>query len=196
MAVLINEWLANPVGPDAEGEWLELFNGGASAVNLSGWRLENGSGKGMKLGDFAIKPGEYLVLHRKDTKLALRNRNEALSLYNARGELADRAEFLGSAPEGKSISRAEGGFLVTEPTPGAANVSAGAGIAADPNPVGMPLNRQLASLDIIGLSLGLGVILSAAALFATKNHDYLSELFFGRNEKTGGETGGGSEIPF
>lgn len=185
MAVVVNEWLPNPVGPDAEGEWLELFNDSDHSVSLSGWSVENGSGKRIKLGNLQIGPGEYLVLYRKDTKLVLRNRDEALLLYNTQGEVVGRAEFLGSVPEGKSVSRVGGDFLVTEPTPGAANILVGAEIAADPNPIGIPLNRQLASADVIGISLSLGVLISAAVFFAVKQHGRLSQLFFGGNETIG-----------
>eukprot|EP01052_Picozoa_sp_SAG31_P031453 SAG31_NODE_3334_length_4394_cov_2.169034_1_plen_69_part_00 len=34
--VLLNEVLVNPDG-EGEGEWVELFNNGTTAVNLSGW---------------------------------------------------------------------------------------------------------------------------------------------------------------
>jgi hypothetical protein len=180
--IFINEWLPNPTGPDTDGEWLELFNAGAAAVNLSGWRIENGSGKGVKLGDLQIGPRGYLVLYRKDTKLTLRNRDETLSLYNAQGELQDRAEFLGGAPEGKSVSRIGNDFLVTEATPGAANAFQRVEVAANPNPLGVPLNRQLASADVLALSLGVGVLITAAVFFGIKQYDYLSQLLFGRNE--------------
>lgn len=196
--ILISEWLPNPAGPDAEGEWLELFNGGGSAVFLSGWRVENGSGKSVRIGDLKIDAGGYLVLFRKNTKLVLRNRDEKISLYNAEGRIVSRAEFLGSVPEGKSVSRTENGFIVTEPTPGRENVLSGVQIAADPNPVGVPLNRQLASADIIGLSLSLGALISAIAFFAVKNHGHLSQLFFGGYETIGGTARekGESKVPF
>lgn len=194
--VLISEWLPNPVGSDAEGEWLELYNDGNAAVSLSGWRILNGGGKGAKLGNLHVRPGEYLVLHRKDTKLVLRNRDETLSLYNAGGKLADRAEFLGSPPEGKSVSRVEDGFLITEPTPGAANVLPAAAVAAESYPAGAPLNRQLASADVIGLSLSLGALVAALTFFGIKRHDHLSQLFFGGNEKTGQDAGPEDKIPF
>lgn len=195
--ILINEWLPNPAGPDAEGEWLELYNGGGELVSLSGWRVENRSGKGIKLGNIQLGPGEYVVLYRKNTKLILRNRDEALSLYNALGEEVHRAEFLGSVPEGKSVSRLGSDFLVTEPTPGTANTLA-VQVAADQNPVGAPLNRQLASADVIGLSLSVGVLISAVVFFAIKNHDRLSQLFFGGDETIGEAPGspGEDKLPF
>lgn len=183
MAVFINEWLPNPAGPDAGGEWLEIYNDGKEAVSLSGWQIQNGSGKKAKLGNVWINPGEYIVLYRGDTKLVLRNRDEVLSLYNTRRELVHRAEFLGSVPEGKSISRTDNYFMVTEPTPGAANAANNISAILDSNPPGVPLNSQLASSDVIGLSLGWGILICAVAFFAIKNHGSLSQLFFGRNEK-------------
>lgn len=184
--ILINEWLPNPAGPDAEGEWLEFYNGGDSAIFLSGWRVENGGGKSVKIGDLKIDAGGYLVIYRKNTKLVLRNRDERISLYNAEGRIVSQAEFLGSVPEGKSVSRVENGFIVAEPTPGKENVLSGVQIAADPNPAGAPLNRQFASADIIGFSLSLGILISAIAFFAVKSHGHLSQFFFGGDETAGG----------
>mgnify|MGYP001577829346 CR=1 FL=1 len=45
----INEWLPNPEGADADGEWIELLNGGPEAVHTRGWSLGNASGKKIQL---------------------------------------------------------------------------------------------------------------------------------------------------
>lgn len=132
---LINEWLPNPAGNDASGEWVELFNNGNAPVNLAGWIIKTSGGSTsfdsaqdkslttssapVNLNGWILKTSgtskfnlkgtiganEYLLLKRTDTKLVLRNTDEKLFVYDATGKLVDESEFLGSAPEEKSFSR-------------------------------------------------------------------------------------------
>jgi hypothetical protein len=119
--MFINEFLPNPIGKDTEGEWIELFNGGENAVNLNGWQIKDASGKTFFFKN-KIDPGEYLVFDYKTTKISLNNNTETLFLYDPKGNLIDKAEFAGAAPEGKSLIRQNGQFIFTdEPTPGKAN---------------------------------------------------------------------------
>ncbi len=42
VVILITEFMPNPGAVyDSEGEWIELFNPGASAVNINGWKLKD-----------------------------------------------------------------------------------------------------------------------------------------------------------
>lgn len=59
--VVINEVMANPVGPEPQQEWVELYNDGALAVHLGGWRFEDAGG-GVSLPDVTLGPGEYGLL--------------------------------------------------------------------------------------------------------------------------------------
>jgi hypothetical protein len=59
--VVINEVMANPVGPEPQQEWVELYNDGAVAVGLGGWRFEDAGG-GVDLPDVTLQPGEYGLL--------------------------------------------------------------------------------------------------------------------------------------
>jgi hypothetical protein len=43
--VKVNEFLANPTGTDDGLEWIELYNAGGSAADVSGWKLEMGDAK-------------------------------------------------------------------------------------------------------------------------------------------------------
>jgi cardiolipin synthase A/B len=40
-SILINEVMANPIGPDATHEWIELYNFGNKSINLSGWKISD-----------------------------------------------------------------------------------------------------------------------------------------------------------
>ncbi len=43
--IYINEWFPNPVGNDATGEFVELYNSAATAANLNGYTLSDGAKK-------------------------------------------------------------------------------------------------------------------------------------------------------
>jgi hypothetical protein len=185
--IFINEWLANPAGNDASGEWVELFNSGSSTVNLAGWKLVAGSSKfsltGQKIGG-----GEYLVLPRSQTKLALRNTDGELSLYDAGGQPVDSAGFVGSAPEGKSFARAgyseNSSFIFSDPTPGALNtISAASNIIRNTYPLNVPLVKPLGTAEFFGLLLGTAIVLTAIVMFVLKRNEDLSKLFFRGDEE-------------
>ncbi|NCO15246.1 hypothetical protein COW77_02285 [Candidatus Wolfebacteria bacterium CG18_big_fil_WC_8_21_14_2_50_39_7] len=143
--MLINEFFPNPVGKDADGEWIELFNNGQETVNFSGWQIKDASGKtfifsgqgGSATGgkNQELGPAGYLLLDYKTTKISLNNNGETLFLYDQNGALIDKAEFTGSAPEGKSLIRKNNQFVFTDkPTPAKANIFESAEKAKSPIP--------------------------------------------------------------
>lgn len=66
--VVINEFLPNPVGGDNgnRSEWIELYNNGATAVDLSGYKVQGKSSGTPTISELpagtVIGPGEYLIL--------------------------------------------------------------------------------------------------------------------------------------
>jgi DNA/RNA endonuclease G (NUC1)/uncharacterized protein YjdB len=64
--LVITEFLSDPDGVDAFGEWFELYNAGDSDVNLFGWQLRSGSSSGVEahtIGAPVIVPaGGFVVL--------------------------------------------------------------------------------------------------------------------------------------
>jgi hypothetical protein len=185
--VYINEWLPNPAGTDATGEWVEFFNGGNVPVSLSGWTLQAGSKKVNLSG--TIGAGEYVVFKRTSTKLTLRNTDEKLFLYDASGRLVDESAFLGSATDGKSFSRIDYNgnnvqhFVWSDPTPGAQNKNAlDVGLVRNTYAAGVALNPGFGGPGFAILLLGTSIILTAIVLYAFKKHENLSKLFFGRDE--------------
>jgi hypothetical protein len=204
--ILINEWLPNPAGNDAQGEWVELFNSGSSSVSLDGWIIKTGGGStslttGTRKynlrgtigagGSTQLTTSEYLILKRTDTKLVLRNTDEKLFLYDAKGNLIDQSGFLGSAPEGKSFSRIGYNpenltqqFAWSEPTPGAANkISLNTNILHNMYPVGTPLNKNLGVVEFWSMLLGAAVVLTAIVMFVLKRNESLFKLFFRGDEE-------------
>jgi len=191
--IFINEWLPNPTGADAKGEFIELWNNGSSPVNLGGWILQADGKKKFKLSGL-LRANEYLLLPRSETKLSLKNTDGKLVLFDAAGRLADQSAFEGSAPEGKSFNRVSHGVPDTQetiqefvwgvPTPGAKNsATLEAGISEIQYPIGIPLNAyRLNLLSVLGLVLSAGVIFAAILWYAMMHDEEISQLFFGRDE--------------
>ena len=118
----ISEFLPNPVGKDADGEFIEVWNNGAAAVNLDGFVVKDKSGKTFRLSG-ELAPGAFKAIFYRESKLTLNNSDEALFLYDTAGRLADTAGFAGSAMEGTSFARIGGVFAASaKPTPGEANI--------------------------------------------------------------------------
>ncbi len=156
----INEWLPNPVGNDASGEFIELYNSGAGVVSLGGYALGDGAKKTFSLAGYNIPPGGYLVLKHAQDKLSLKNTDGEVLLYGPDGRAVDRANFAGAAPEGKSFSRVDYGtapiahFAFEYPTPSVANKTVDTTVHANSYPLGVPLSAQLSPGGFILLMFG------------------------------------------
>lgn len=65
-AIVINELVSDPSGTDDGNEWVELYNPGATSVDVSGWVIASGtssfSGSGTLPEGTMILPGEFLVV--------------------------------------------------------------------------------------------------------------------------------------
>ncbi len=181
--ILISEWLPNPTGSDTVGEWVELQNTGNAPVNLFRWSLKTSSGKKFIFGNQTIGADGYLVLPRSETKLTLKNTDEKLFLYDAGGKLIDQSEFLGAAPEGKSVSRTGDTFRFAPPTPGAPNaVPVQTALVGDALPFEKPIAASASTFDFLGLMLGVGIIFGVLLTIAVKRDYALQELFFRKDE--------------
>ena len=168
--LILSEWLSNPVGSDAEGEWVELWNSGAEVVSLLGWKLANSSGKSARLSGI-LQAGERKVFPRTATKLILRNEGETVTLLTPAGAIADTSAFPGLAPEGKSMNKDERGVYVAVPTPGAANEMRAltASILESGYVSGVPISPS--GWDWISALLGTAVLLTAAGIIIIRAHD-------------------------
>lgn len=92
--IIINEILPNPQGRDNEAEYIELKNIGAEKIDLSGWRLVNSGKQSYHLATSTISANGFLILHRRQSKIALKNSGgERLDLYDAGNRLADQATY-------------------------------------------------------------------------------------------------------
>lgn len=196
--IYINEWLPDPVGVDAAGEFVELYNSGNSAVSLAGWKLGTGTAspasiipaksKPFSLVGFSISTHGYLVLKKFQTKLSLKNTDGGLLLYGPDGTIADHAAFMGAAPEGKSFSRvsydgsAAQHFAFTSSTPGAANAKFESMLSSIDYPTGVPLNARSAMPAPGTIAFGLALIVAIIFFYAFQKNEHLSNFLFGRDE--------------
>lgn len=63
--VVVNEVLANPLGPEPTEEWVELVNAGTTPVDLDGWTLSDIGGSTV-LPSYVMAPGEFALIVRDD----------------------------------------------------------------------------------------------------------------------------------
>jgi hypothetical protein len=123
--LFISEVLPNPVGNDKGMEWVELANNSETSINLSGFALQDASGKLQKL-QGEIAPHGFFVVGLKgkgnlDLNLSLNNSEEALVLLSPSQMVLDSVKW-SAAPEGESFARNGSTFLWTKVlTPGAPN---------------------------------------------------------------------------
>src|SRR6266542_4103076 len=71
--VIINEIMYHPspaVPEDSSQEWIELFNKGTNAVNLTGWQLRRGIG--FTFPNVSVSAGGYLVVAANVTSFHIR----------------------------------------------------------------------------------------------------------------------------
>lgn len=193
--VFINEWLPNPTGTDSKGEFIELYNTGNAPVVLQGWTIATTGKKIFSLNGYSIAARGYLLLKRAETKIALKNTAEAVSLYDAAGRLADHSSFLGMAQEGKSLSRINYAtdpsehFAWSDPTPGAANkISLNNSLAANSYPFGVPLNRTslaASGMSIVAMAFGIGVILAMLVVYCVKRDENIEKLLLSFGPRDG-----------
>ncbi len=126
--IIINEILANPVGSDNDDEWIELYNRGASSVNLANWKLSDKTDRKytIRADDYAtttINAFSYFVVYRKESGIALNNDGDAVELYQPNDNLLDNIEYIQSAQENWSYAKSGGSwFWTVESTPGLQNI--------------------------------------------------------------------------
>ncbi|HTE53263.1 MAG TPA: lamin tail domain-containing protein [Kofleriaceae bacterium] len=133
-SVAINEILANEPGADTGGEFVEVVNGGASEVDLSGWEIRDttdvrhtfdagtslAAGKAIVVfaGEDAIPAGLDDAVAASSGSLSLTNGGESVSLRDGSGAVVDSFRYTSAlgAADGVSMNRSpdgsEGSFVL------------------------------------------------------------------------------------
>ncbi len=137
-AILLNEVMAENVAAVNNGgtypDWVELFNSGATSMNLSGWSLsDDGNPRKYVLPDGTVLTGGgYLVIwcdSQTNTTpglhsgFSLNRAGESLFLYDTNGTRVDAISFGGQLAD-YSLGRIGAGWQLNTPTPNAVNVAA------------------------------------------------------------------------
>ena len=124
--IFLNEILPSPEGPDAENEWIEIFNGNNFEVDVSEWQIRDiiGATKTYTIPERTkIDPNSFLLLPRPETKITLQNSGDVLELLNPIGEVVHKANYP-KAPIGQSFNRTLSGWAWSESlTPGETNIT-------------------------------------------------------------------------
>jgi len=103
--IYLSEILPNPLGPDDENEFIELYNDGNVLVDLSGWKVSDAV-KTFTLSNISIAPKGYVVLYRKETGISLNNTGEeTVSLKTPDGVVVDSVVYVGPALDDESYAR-------------------------------------------------------------------------------------------
>lgn len=115
--LLVSEFLPNAEGRD-DNEFIELANTGGGETKLDDVTVQVGEKK-IKLSGTAN--GAFVVLSKKDYRFNIRNKGETITLF-WQDKPVHKISYSGAAPAGRSFARlANGNWVWTEPTPGAAN---------------------------------------------------------------------------
>lgn len=146
--VVINEVMANPLGPEPQQEWIELLNDGAISAEMVGWKLRD-EGAEVEIPPLTIAPGALVLLVRSDYveglagdvapiaettlvrlpqlgKAGLLNAGESLALYDQSGQIVSSFPAHASARPGVSIARRNALTLDSDPQGFAAHAHPGA----------------------------------------------------------------------
>lgn len=142
--IVISEFLYDAPGADTDQEFVELFNAGSSAVDLTQWKINDGSNHTLNVppknggtGSITIAPGAYIILVDNatdfialhsgltasviDTVLSLTNTADTISLIDEGGTIADSISYTkdqGGAGDGNSLARVSvSGTNLTSGTP-------------------------------------------------------------------------------
>ncbi|MBU0646514.1 lamin tail domain-containing protein [Patescibacteria group bacterium] len=135
--LFINEIVSDPV--EGQEEFIEIYNPGDTAVNLSGWSVQDASAKSTLLPESELAAHSYYVIW--SPRGILNNGGDQIELMNPDGAVIDYLEY--GTPDVPAVhdpnalaKNPDGQFVPTgTPTPGAANIISA---ERDPEPVVEP----------------------------------------------------------
>ncbi len=114
--VYFNEILPSPEGPDAENEWLELYNSNDFAVDLAGWRIKDKVGQ-TKLfvcpTDTIIEAQGFFLVLRPQSNITLQNSGDGLILFDPNQKIVDEVDYP-KASQGQSYNKTDSGWAWSE----------------------------------------------------------------------------------
>lgn len=143
--VIINEIMHDLSGTDTGREWIEIYNSGSSAADLSSWKFfENDTNHGLNSisGGVSLPAGGYAIIADDSTKFlldwpnfsgtlfdstfSLNNTGETISLKDDTQMIVGEVTYqslIGANGDGNTLSRSGSIWIAASPTPGFANLS-------------------------------------------------------------------------
>lgn len=150
--VVISEFMYDAQGSDSDQEYVELFNAGSTAVDLTKWKFNDGSNHVLNVppknggtGSITIQSGSYALLVDNatnfinthsgisvsviDAVMSLPNASGTISLINESGATEDSVSYskdIGAAGDGNTLHRTSvsgTSFSAATPTPGTGSLS-------------------------------------------------------------------------
>lgn len=88
IAIVINEFVSDPVS--GEKEWIELYNNSTSTVDLTGWKLADGTGT-ISSPTSTLEAGGFVVITLSSSKL--NNSGDIIILKNSAEEIVDQVSY-------------------------------------------------------------------------------------------------------
>lgn len=129
VAPQLSEILANPASPktDANDEYIELYNPNDQVFDLSGFKLQTGTGSTYSFtfptGQFSLQPREFRAFYSSETNLSLSNTTSEVKFLNPDSEVLAASDAYSDAQDDYAWILADGLWQWTNvPTPDARNV--------------------------------------------------------------------------
>lgn len=143
--VYINEIMYNLSGTDTGREWVEIYNSGSNAIDLSNWKFfENNTNHGLNSisGGTSLSAGAYAIIVDDSTKFlidwigfsgilldstfSLNNTGEIISLKDDAQTIIDEITYessTGAIGDGNSLQKSGSAWISAGPTPGSLNAT-------------------------------------------------------------------------
>ena len=94
---------SRPPGPDSQNETVTVKNKGSASVSLSGWRLQDESGRIWPLtATGTLNPGQAATIRRNGMPMSLNDDGDEIILFDANNAERDRFRYANSI-EGQVI---------------------------------------------------------------------------------------------
>ncbi|MBU1082940.1 lamin tail domain-containing protein [Patescibacteria group bacterium] len=114
--VIITELYPNP-STTSNDEFIEIFNGDSSSVNLNGWKLDDkspgGSAEYIISSDIILLPGEYRSFTKTITRISLNDTGDNTRLSWPTGTVVSETPNYGVAPKGSAYALFNGSWRWT-----------------------------------------------------------------------------------
>ena len=113
--VLITEFMYDTTCPSDNGEWIELYNAGTGAADLTGWTLEDATGNQAVLSG-SLAPGAYVIATKNDEgcvgitqdfrfNFALNNSTDTIILRDETAAIVDQLSYDDPVAAQESVER-------------------------------------------------------------------------------------------